>query len=666
LFQRSFLTGLAVTLLVVQACGSDDGKKKTIATDAGMGGEAGAEATPDSGGSSAGEPPLPMGGEPNAGTGGTPDPGMAGMPPVSGGAGGEAPYVPQPELLFSVKPGAVGLENTGIQTQTNASNAIYTSNTGSQNRDDGTNAVKVLGADLGLGPDDSITAFTQLQAEPQNPMYLLSVAEDSEGGPSSRINADYAAYMPTDGHVYFSDGATSWVYGEGGENLGYNGLLATEASLGLWPGDAGNADDLTGLLLRDAQQPLTELYFTVDSSAVGATGSAVESVAQAERGCTLFKSALDGTNTVALSCANLGLVASDQLDALAVYGDQAPDKVLFSVRYGSQGAIGTAVEASRLAFSPTSGAVLFESPGDGTNTLLKDGVELGLSPYPYYTEDVDGLAVIDAPAPTIASANTCNITHDLFDVAEGALTSVGGAVSIGGSLLMIAGQTASAARVIAYNPATCAYIQQKDMPSQFYDATGLGIVPLAGWTATAPLDNVEYWRLKSAPPGLERYDAAGTSVHQLTIDTIGIDYYANPVALLHEPVGDRLYLLFEDYYFGGRLQLAVLPRPDNSTTSVSPSMVWLSAPCATSPKVTGLDGLGNLYVAQHQGPTNTTDYRVCVYRDDGELQLAPYWWTPNGPIEQAGFIVGGGSHFLLSTNSGAGPSAIERGVFQAP
>ena len=57
---------------------------------------------------------------------------------------------------------------------------------------------------------------------------------------------------------------------------------------------------------------------------------------------------------------------------------------------------------------------------------------------------------------------------------------------------------------------------------------------------------------------------------------------------------------------------------------------------------------------------------ILLRAENGELQLAPYWWTPEGPIEQMGFIANGTSHFLLSTNAGVGQSSIERGVLQAP
>jgi hypothetical protein len=84
--------------------------------------------------------------------------------------------------------------------------------------------------------------------------------------------------------------------------------------------------------------------------------------------------------------------------------------------------------------------------------------------------------------------------------------------------------------------------------------------------------------------------------------------------------------------------------------------------------VIGTDPLGNLHLVQLQGDGfqgDNTTYRVCNYSATGELLPQPYFWTPEVAPEQRGFM-SGGTFFLLNTNSDAGPSVIERSVYQPP
>ena len=253
MFQRTFLSGLAVSLLVVQACGSDDGKKRVMQDgEAGMGGEAGAVGA-DSGGSSTG---MSTGGMPttpdSGGEGGTgttppaPEGGGGGVPSVSEGGTGGAPPAPvaDPELLFTVESGAIGLPDTAIAEQANPQNVIYTSNTGSPDSSPGTNTVKVIGVDLGLAATDSIVAFTELQQAPQNPMYAFSVTDGTEGNLPNAVDSDAYDDSLTN-NVYFSDGVQSYRYlGEGGDEYGYNGQLVHGSSLGAGVPEEGVPDNL--------------------------------------------------------------------------------------------------------------------------------------------------------------------------------------------------------------------------------------------------------------------------------------------------------------------------------------------------------------------------------------------------------------------------------------
>src|SRR5258706_11924408 len=105
-------------------------------------------------------------------------------------------------------------------------------------------------------------------------------------------------------------------------------MLATEVSLGLLGPNDARPDDLAGMLARDGNLPLSELYLTVSNDSVGAVDGGVASVDATERGCTIFKSALDGKSSVAFTCQQLGLIAGDQIDGLLVYGTAAPNKLV--------------------------------------------------------------------------------------------------------------------------------------------------------------------------------------------------------------------------------------------------------------------------------------------------------------------------------------------------
>ena len=631
-----------------------------------MGGEGGSP-EPGSGGSSAGEAPIGMAGMPmsEAGTGGAEE--------TNGGAAGAPPVTfPEPELLFTVKPGALGLADSALSTQANAQNVIYTSSSGSQDAVDGTNAVKVTGVDLGLAETDQIVAFALPQAEPKNPLYLFSVADGSEGGNPTRLYQSYWQESGTEeGDVYYSDGTQSFRYlGEGGDQFGYNAMTATEVSLGLSAGDYSNPeatqppDDITGLAVHDARQPITELYFTVSADAAGAADSAVATVAADERSCTVFKSSLDGTNSVAFSCADLGLATDDQIDGLAVYGDPSPSNVVFSVSGTALGAVGTAVRDAYAADDRV-GSMLFQSEGNATNTLLKTARDLGLSEYTY--DEIDGLAVVDAPEQSVAHAASCTPTYDPLDATNGGeLTYIGGTAHIGPSVVVVFGQTAALTnRLIAYSTTTCALLQQKDIPVGG-NARGLTIVPLAGWTPAKPLDKVEYWRVEVPNLGqeLRRYDDAGVA-DDSSIPINGTEY-SSTGDLIYEPVAGKLYTITPSDN-GRGLRLGIMPIPAVDSTAIDAEFFELTSPCNQDAQIAGTDGLGNVYLAQLQRNGDGTQYRVCIYSPHGELLPASYTWTSDTAettYNNTGFIVPGAAHYLFHLN--AAPFSFERSALSAP
>jgi hypothetical protein len=668
------LTGIALTLLITQACGSDPGKRHNQGAE---GGEAagGEPSAPGGTQNTAGTRPILPG---MAGMGGmegqpmAPEGGAAGTPMIveMAGAGGEAgsPVVvipPDPELLFTVKPNAGGLVDTAVNGKTNPENFIYSSRTGSQDAGDGTNTVAITGAELGLADTDQIVSFTALQVEPTNPTYLFSVADGAEGAPPSRVYAEYWSNTNEQNYadVYFSDGSTSFRYlGEGGDQYGYNGLLAHERSLGLSDDSGEKHDDLTGLLPHDANKPLTELYFIVTPDAVGATDSAVATMNQIERGCSIFKSKLDGTNELAFSCLQLGLTKGDQIDALLMYGTDAPQKVTFSVTQGSVGFDGSAVQSVGIS-SRSLGATLFQSTGTGTNTLFKKPLELGLDGP--VDDEIDALAVIDAPKGKAEFAGKCDATYDLFNAQQGAFTSMLGTLSIGNNVIVAHGQVATQERLVAYDATTCAMLQQLDIPSGLLDRNITALVPLAGWAAQKPLDKIELYKVETddqaSSKELRRYDTAGTLVKAYPLpDTY---YWQTYVAVVYDPIGARLYLVENFNNYPSQLGLAVVPMPDAQTTDLNPEFHQLTMPCTYRPDINGVDAQGNLYLAQYQADIT---YRVCAYKPNGEMLPLPYVWQPQVQGEGFGFIVGQGPHFLLTTNGAAGPIAIERDGYLPP
>jgi hypothetical protein len=683
------LTGVALSLLVTVACGSSDNKKHLDASDGGVGGEAGAAGEPATSGGSMANPQAGNGGKanqggtgvvPQAGQGGEPEVpqgGMGGEPnppqggqggdlsPPIGGQGGEggAPLEPLPELLFSVRPAALGLEGTGVASVDHPNNVIFTSGTGAPTSADGQNAVKIVGTELGLDASDTIASFTLLQPEPRDPMYFFSITDGAEGATSTRVYQEYWEGQPSYGDVYFSDAVESYRWlGEGGDEMGYNGLLASESSLGLAVQIDGPPDDLTGLFMHDANLPITELYFTVSADAVGAPGSAVANTPVAERGCTVFKSTRDGNNSLVASCASLGLIADDQIDGLLVYGTDTPSKVVFSVTNYSQGATGTAVALAVQNYERP-GATLFSSPGDESNAVFVGYEQLGLGNT--YDDELDAIAVLDAPQQTARPNGTCNLTPDPFDTQNGGLTYLNGTSRVGSNVLVLFGGNASTPRLLAYDASTCQRLQAKDMETELHPPAQTAIVPLAGWSAAAPLDKVEYYRPSAGPPQFNVHDASGELIRSISLNNF--DYYDIPDALLYEPSSDSLYVVAGQYSNGYRLGIALVPRPDDQATSVDLTFEQSSLPCTISPDITGTDPTGNLIVAQEQTPVDddAPRFRVCAFRPDGELLYAPYWWTPNLYSEQKGFI-GGGAHYLVDTNASAGPVVVERSVLQGP
>jgi hypothetical protein len=560
-----------------------------------------------------------------------------------------------------VRDDATGLADTALEGETNKQNVIYTTRSASNEDVDGDNAVKVVGTDLGLDAADAIIAFAEIQPEPQSPLYFFSVTDGTEGGVPTTIDNQDSVGEPKGGDVFFTDTSESYHYqGEGGIQYGYNGLLFTETSLGLSRGvSEGPPDELQDILARDANRPLTELYFTVNGDASGAEDSAVEATAPEQRGCTVFKSGLDGNNLVAFTCEDLGLSPNDQIDALAVYGSPAPTELVFSVSSNSQGAAGSAVTAAHFSYEG-SGGPLFSSRGNGTNRLVATARSLGLG-YWGDQDDIDGLTVVDAAAPRVRHTASCTSEYDPFATVDGGeLISNGGVLALGADIAVLFGRTDSTARAIAFNANTCALIQQKDLTaSELEQASGMAIVKLAGWAAATPLDDIEYVRSAAASMmELHRFDDTGAFIK--AVPFTNINYYEYIPTIMHEPTSNRLFVLTESNY-EYQLDLSVFDMPTDDTIELTGARIRLGMPCAANPSFFGVEPSGNFTLTQFQNAGSY--YRVCEYSEAGTLLPMPYWWTPQTPPQGIGYTAGG-RFYSVTTPDGFGPISIERGTLQ--
>lgn len=654
--KRVLWSGLCWVLLAAAACGSDDGKKRSQSdADAGAGGE-----DVGAGGSAAGAPQGGTGGdvEPTeGGTGGVAEGGVGGIPNGDGGDGGDGgePSRPEPELLFSVKRGALGLPDTAIRALSEdgkEGTVIYTSSSGSQEGPDGTNAVKVTGEQLGLAETTQIVAFAEAQPEPASPLYLFSVAPGSTGAQPTQLYDRYQLHGDAYAHLFFSDGVPSY-RSESNIEGGYNGILAINRSLGLGQEDEVG-DDLVGLVSRDARQPLTELYFTVGTNAEGAEGSPLSELDPYEVGCTVFKSALDGTHEVAFTCEELGLAGGfgDRIDGLAVLTAGAQLKLVFSVSSGSLGLEGSAVEAKAIAGGSV-GATLFSSVGDGTNAVHLQPDDLGLADNS--DEEIDGITVIDAPQPTVESVGSCEL--DLYPVGDDLLSYMAGAAYLGTSTLLLFGPTSGGedARVLAYDLSTCEHVQTKDLSgTPLQSPLPVATVKLAGWSADSPLDAVAYYKLGSSNgnKALERYSATGEL--ESSVPILDMLSYEDAIALVYDAAHDSFFVL--TYYASDAFTLWSFPRPAGGATEIEAVISGMDLPCATAGALTGVDAQGNLYVGE---AGNLNRYRVCAVSPAGLLRPSPYFW----PAESygVGLVVPGGAHYVF--NYGGAPS-IERGAYQ--
>jgi hypothetical protein len=632
------LTSAFATAVAVVSCGGGSHKKAHYVGEAGEGGVAGEPAGPSPTGGSGATAPMGgkggKGGEGNqAGTGPGGSAGAAGGESTdTAGAAGAPPVIVTPmavaHLLFTVAPGATGLAGTALAAQANPQSVIFGSSSENPDPTNGTNSVLITGDQLGLAATDTIDAFGALQPKPVHPVYFFSVASGSGGGVPTRL-ARSAETDQAIGDVYFSDGSLSFRAHnegetEGGDQFGYNGLVADEVSLGLSavaPVEH-DPDDLTGVqLLPDGLLP-TRIYFSVSPDSVGLSGTAVAGASADDRACTIFQSNLDGTNSVAFTCAQLGLLAASDVKALTVFGTTTPTEILFSVSGDSTGVAESAVYASTDV-----GGDVFASTGDGQNSQRVERRALGIAP----GGQLDALTTVDRAAPGYSYASTCTLTPSPMSADSIALDEFYSAHGLGNGLILVQGDATPVEQpqvtaIGAYDVKTCAFVAGGTIKPNVLDDAWTP-VQLPGWTAADPLKNLEYWELVnvSGTVGVERLDATGQLLNTFVMQGAPEQYFYHN-GLTYDPVHDAFY--------GGLLPVSgsdesriAFKRPAAGATDdtlIQALVTPIPQPCANTPPFIGVDAAGNSIFGQRD---TAQKLRGCALSPSGELANLPFDWS---------------------------------------
>jgi hypothetical protein len=151
-------------------------------------------------------------------------------------------------------------------------------------------------------------------------------------------------------------------------------------------------------------------------------------------------------------------------------------------------------------------------------------------------------------------------------------------------------------------------------------------VPLAGWSPTDPLNNLEYWQLGSNDTQIfvERRSATGA-----VLGTYPLDLPANTFSLVSLDYDVRYNRLFGELSpnlgFPDAVRIAfTLPSGAPGAAPVPVLSTPIPHPCADAPKFSGVDSAGNSIYAQYngQGP-----FRVCDLSPTGELTDLPSNWA---------------------------------------
>lgn len=654
--RTTMLTSAFATAVAVISCGSSNGKKVRQTGDAGAAGEAEAGAAPAPGGSggAAGSDIV----EPQGGVAGELEVGGGG----DAGAAGEAPVEPAPlRLLFTVAPEAKGLTGSALADfEGNPASVIFGSSSANREAINGSNRVVVTAQQLGLADADVIDGFSMLQPEPASDpgstVFVFSVPVDRYLGMSARpVRLNRSALADeAGGDVYATDGIESWrSEGEGGVGLfGYNALIADEQSLGLSPSAPGASadaprDDLTGIQpLLDGIVPTT-IYFTVRNGSTGLAGTGIAATAAADRGCTVFQSKLDGKNSVAYSCAQLGLATGAELRGLSVLGSDAPSKILFTIGTDAGGTGNTAVDNAEFRANN-----VYASLGDNTNSLRLSGRELGLIP----SDEIDALNVLSRNPTSYATNGDCALAPSPIgtDSAAGAnLSYVYEARGFGQHLLLVPGPAAGDANVDAigaYDVRTCQFVSRSALLTSALYGTIWAPVPLARWKESDPLKNVEYWLLQAdqSGPSVARLDETGTELNRYSFQNLqnGNDFFY-PQLLEYDPTNDAFYGAVQQNSQGFDYQRIRFARPaagTPNTTLLTAVITAIPHPCAALPRLSAVDSDGNSYYTQQ---SVYGDQRICALTESGEFADLPFTVSFNQNFSYGGMLAPGQGMYSL-------------------
>jgi hypothetical protein len=642
----TLLGGALSTLLALASCGDESATKSGSRAGAGTAGET-QEAGQSGGTRDSGENGAGGTLDSSAGAAGANTESEGGAAGVAGVGGDPGASTANPLFLFTVDATSTGLAGTAVAGSPNPQSVVFSSATPSPDPINGGNAVSIAARDLGLADDDTIDAIAALQPRPSHAVYWFSVAanrDNAEGERPTRL-ARSSADGEALGDVYFSDATLSFrSLGATSDQLGYNGLVADEQSIGLSPAapNPGHLDNLTGVQILPSGQLPSQLYFSVTDRAVGLAGSAVALANDAERACTVFESGLDGTNRAAFSCANLGLNAGSDVTGLVVYGTTAPSDVLFTVDLDSTGPRGSGVAD---AVSPANN--IYASTLQGANTLSVAGVALGLAD----EDELDALTVVDRSPAQYPYSTTCRLTP-APDTAEGAGITVFQSAHRLGHLLLVVGPTGPASpidSVGAYDLQTCAFIARSTVHESALSGHLWAPVPLAGWSAAAPLSKLEYWVLASDGSSVTRLDLSGATLSSYVLGGVASGTFAG-LTLEYEPLHDRFYAVVDPGTGFGEARRLAFARPAAESASGSVLNVTntpIPHPCAYAPALSGVDAQGNSVFAQLDSVDNL-DFRVCTLSGStGEFTDLPFSWSLQSGIPSYAVLDAGQALYAL-------------------
>lgn len=664
---------VACAFSVAAACSNSNPKKKPV------GGGAGAY----------------EGGVDGTGTGGTdagPDVVDASQDVVDAQSEPEA-SPPLPPLFFSVSPGAMGQPGSGVAQQSSPQSAVYGTTTAATVPSAGGNTRVIASSDLGLDPLDDIDAISVKKPLPTHFFYYFSVNEANHYYVGSGVGVAASHYTQR-GDVFLSDGI-DYNFGEG--QKGYNGLYSTGPSVGLGQqptgaGDAGldaGADAATDAATdADAGPPFLDdnldaleigvtpanagtAYFSVDPGASGAAGSAVASTAPKERGCTIYSSDRNGQNHVVYSCAQIGLVPGDNVNALAVFDNGGVTRVYFSVDPTTVGATASDVNMqTQIQYNPYPSDI-FYSDGDGTNHLAVDSVALGLN----YGDDVDALAIVDDPrTPRYVPSGGCPLTPSPVDPVDGGViysSYIAGNIS-GNLELFYAESAAAGSQISVYNLATCNRVQGPSAGA-YVDTGGGDLVPVpAGWSPGAPLTSLAVWKVSLNAMSMDFSRIDLETGQTLAAYTAPFNAYVYNEHTIYLPSQNKFAVITDT---GIALMDVPAGNPGDAGVVTLPPLTFVDKYCYGVGQAFGSDPSG--FIEQAFLPTAISapfDTLDCRIRLDGYPEEPYRLWNQGsvGSYLTNGVVLPGQALYLFErqnngifVHSFAPPSAVDGGVNDA-